>query len=123
MAQNGLTNPNLIFVGQKLCIPTAPTATPYYGTPAASESAAVVVVEPVDVVEPVVVASVVTEPASTVTASAAATQTADNSYRVQRGDTLSAIAAQHGTTVAALMQINSISNPNFIFAGQWIRLP
>jgi LysM repeat protein len=35
---------------------------------------------------------------------------------------LSAIAAQHGVTVAALMQINNISDPNFIYVGQRIRL-
>jgi LysM repeat protein len=55
-------------------------------------------------------------------ASAAAAQGDDNVHRVQRGDTLSAIAARHGTTVAALMQINNLSDPNFIYVGQRIRL-
>jgi LysM repeat protein len=116
MAANNLTNPNLIYVGQKLCIPGSPVATPY-GTAAASETYAAPVVEPV-VVQPVVVAPVVVEPS----ASAAAAPAAGNIYRVQRGDTLSAIAARSGTTVAALMQINNLANPNFIYVGQQIRL-
>lgn len=109
MAKNGLSNPNLIYVGQKLCIPDPPVAT-NYATPTAAASAAVVV------------APVVVDPAPASAASAAAAPAGDNSYRVQRGDTLSAIAAQHGTTVAALMQINNISDPNFIYVGQRIRL-
>lgn len=42
---------------------------------------------------------------------------------VQRGDTLWAIAQQHGTTVAELVQLNRISNPNLIVVGQELRLP
>ena len=33
-----------------------------------------------------------------------------------------AVAARHGTTVAALMQSNNLSDPNFIYVGQRIRL-
>lgn len=104
MAANNLSNPNVIFVGQKLCIPGTPVPTPFAAAPA---------VEPV-VVEPA--------PASAAAASAPAAPAGDNIYRVERGDTLSSIAASHGTTVAALMQLNNISDPNFIFAGQRIRL-
>ena len=38
-------------------------------------------------------------------------------YTVRRGDTLSAIAARHGTTVAAIMQANSLRS-SVIYAGQ-----
>ena len=116
MAANNLHNPNLIYAGQKLCIPGMPTATPY-GSTAASETYAAPVVA-----DPVVVAPVVADPAPASAAVATAAPAGDNSYRVQRGDTLSAIAAQHGTTVAALMQLNNISDPNFIYVGQRIRL-
>jgi Predicted glycosyl hydrolase len=37
---------------------------------------------------------------------------------VEYGDTLSSIAAQFGTTVARLISVNEISNPNLIYAGQ-----
>jgi len=120
MAANNLTNPNLIYAGQKLCIPDQPVAMPY-GTAAVSDSYAAPVVEPV-VVAPVVVAPVVVEPATAQPSGYAAAQDGANVHQVQRGDTLSAIAAQHGTTVAALMQINNLSDPNFIYAGQRIRL-
>lgn len=43
-------------------------------------------------------------------------------YVVKKGDTLSTIAAAHGTTVAALVRLNDIENPNLIFPGQVLRL-
>lgn len=45
------------------------------------------------------------------------------SYVVQQGDTLSGIAQRYGTTYQALASLNSISNPNLIYAGQTIRVP
>ena len=39
-------------------------------------------------------------------------------YVVVAGDTLGAIAARFGTTVAALAAINHLANPNFIYAGE-----
>ena len=41
-------------------------------------------------------------------------------YIVQAGDTLSSIAARFGTTVASLVSINNIANPNLIYVGQII---
>jgi peptidoglycan DL-endopeptidase LytE len=47
----------------------------------------------------------------------------EDTYVVKAGDTLSKIAKQFNTTVAALLKMNpEISNPNFIKAGQTIRL-
>nr|WP_162990736.1 LysM peptidoglycan-binding domain-containing protein [Maliibacterium massiliense] len=43
-------------------------------------------------------------------------------YTVQRGDTLSEIAARFGTTVAALVRENNIANPNLIYPGQVLRI-
>lgn len=48
---------------------------------------------------------------------------AGNVYIVEAGDTLSEIAAEHGTTVAKLVELNSIENPNLIHIGQEIKLP
>ncbi len=39
-------------------------------------------------------------------------------YRVQPGDTLLRIAARYNTTVANLVQLNNLRNPNFIYVGQ-----
>ena len=43
-------------------------------------------------------------------------------YIVVAGDTLSAIASRFGTTVAELMAINNISNPDLIYVGQVLYL-
>lgn len=54
----------------------------------------------------------------------AAVPSGGNSYRVQPGDTLSAIAKAHGTTVQALLQANpQIHDPDRIDAGQVLHLP
>lgn len=39
-------------------------------------------------------------------------------YTVRRGDTLSAIALRYGTTVQNLVNLNNIRNPNLIYVGQ-----
>jgi nucleoid-associated protein YgaU len=44
-------------------------------------------------------------------------------YKVKRGDTLSAIAARYGTTVKVLANLNHISDPSVIHAGQVLQLP
>ena len=45
-----------------------------------------------------------------------------SSYTVRPGDTLGAIAAAHGTTWQALAAVNHLADPNFIYAGQVLRL-
>lgn len=48
--------------------------------------------------------------------------TAENTYFVQAGDTLSGIAIKFGTTVSDLVSRNHIVNPNVIYVGQKIYL-
>ena len=43
-------------------------------------------------------------------------------YSVQEGDTLSGIAAAYGTTVQNIVNLNGISNPDFIMVGQRLRV-
>lgn len=43
-------------------------------------------------------------------------------YTIKAGDTLSGIASKYGTTYQKLAQLNGISNPNLIYAGQTIRV-
>ena len=44
-------------------------------------------------------------------------------YVIQPGDTLSEIAQRFGTTTQALAQLNGISNPNLIYAGNTLKIP
>ena len=44
-------------------------------------------------------------------------------HRVVSGDTLTGIAQKHKTTVAELMRINSIKNPDSIIIGQQLKIP
>jgi hypothetical protein len=44
-------------------------------------------------------------------------------YTVRAGDTLSGIAARFGTTVAAIVALNNITNPSLIHAGLVLRIP
>ena len=46
-----------------------------------------------------------------------------SSYTVRPGDTLSAIAAQQGTSVDALVSSNGITDPNFILIGDQLTIP
>lgn len=43
-------------------------------------------------------------------------------YKVKAGDTLSEIAKWNGTTVRHLMHLNGLSNANYIYVGQVLRL-
>ena len=47
---------------------------------------------------------------------------ATGTYTVVSGDTLSGIAARYGTTVANLVALNGISNPNLIRVGQVLKV-
>ena len=44
-------------------------------------------------------------------------------YVVKAGDTLSAIAAQFGTTVEAIVKANDIKDPDFLSEGQELIIP
>jgi LysM repeat protein len=46
-----------------------------------------------------------------------------SSYIVRPGDTASDIAVRHGTTVAALLDANSMSAPELIHVGQMLQIP
>lgn len=46
-----------------------------------------------------------------------------SSHTVQSGDTLSAIAAQYGVTVDAILEANELLNPNILSIGQVVNLP
>jgi membrane-bound lytic murein transglycosylase D len=96
---NGVERPYRIRVGQALALPgrAAPAAT------AAARA------------EPAPAAQRPTPPTGVV-------GSAENRYVVRRGDTLSRIAARHGMSEDALMELNSIRNRNFVYEGQVLAL-
>ncbi|WP_432226153.1 LysM peptidoglycan-binding domain-containing protein [Limosilactobacillus fermentum] len=50
------------------------------------------------------------------------TFTGTQAYTVRYGDTLSGIASRYGTSTSTLASINGISNPNWIYPGQVLKL-
>ena len=50
------------------------------------------------------------------------TGSSNKTYTVQKGDTLSGIAAKFGTTYQAIATLNGISNPNLIYPGQVLKV-
>ena len=52
----------------------------------------------------------------------ATTTTTTSTYTIRYGDTLSGIASRYGTSVSALASMNGISNPNWIYPGQVLKL-
>lgn len=50
------------------------------------------------------------------------TTTTTSTYTVRYGDTLSAIASRYGMSISALASLNGISNPNWVYPGQVLKL-
>lgn len=90
---NGISNSNLIFVGQQLTIPGTTG-----GTPPANPVPA--------------------DPAPAPADPAPAPSGDATTYTVQTGDSLSSIARRFGTTYTAVAAANGIANPNLIYVGQ-----
>ncbi|MBX3013180.1 MAG: LysM peptidoglycan-binding domain-containing protein [Caldilineaceae bacterium] len=95
MAANGISNANLIYVGQQLNIPGC---------------AAVAPVQPIDPDKPAVVKPVAPAPAA-------------RTHTVAPGETLSYICNLYGVDVNTLAAANNIANVNFIYVGQQLIIP
>ena len=85
-ANNGIANPNIVRVGQRLTIPG------FIATDATATSVEA------------------TLPGSS------------GYYTISRGDTLSQVAERHGMATADLMRLNGLSDPNFAWVGQQLRV-
>ncbi len=79
---NGLVNPNFIWVGQRLKVPSSSGTNP----PTQPQGSSVI-------------------------------------HVVQRGEILARIAQRYGTTVSAIAAANNLSNPSFIYVGQRLKIP
>lgn len=125
---NNITNPDLIWVGQKLVIPgtgnttasatkSAPTpdASPTpAGSPAFSAAASTPGVTPVPVATPT--------PTPTVEPTVAPVPT-PKIYVVQPGDTLAKIAQKYGVSVEALVAANGLGSADLIGVGVRLLIP
>ena len=49
--------------------------------------------------------------------------TQERYHVVSQGQTLVTIALQYGVTVDAIVQLNGLPNPNFVWVGQRLRIP
>lgn len=96
---NGIANPNRIFSGQTLRIPSTggTTVTPTPAQPTATSQ--------------------------TIIPTPTAVPTAQQTYTVQPGDTLFRLALNFGVTIVDLAEENNITNYNRIFIGQVLRIP
>ncbi|MGZ9851875.1 LysM peptidoglycan-binding domain-containing protein [Limosilactobacillus ingluviei] len=145
---NKLANPNLIYVGQVLTIKQATSASQSTtATPAKPAPTAIYTVKAGDTLSQIAashgtsyqnlaslnhlsnpneiyVGQTLKLQATTSTSAQTPTPAASTNqgtYTVKAGDTLSAIAAAHGTSYEALAQANGISNPNEIYVGQTLK--
>ena len=149
VSANGLTNPNLIRVGQQLLITGSPAASaapsPVTNTAApvepgathvvaAGETLASIAAQHGTTVEAVAAANGITDPAIIyvgttlqLTGSAfvavAATNPQPAVHTVAPGENLAKVASEYGTTVDALVADNGIADPNLITVGQEIEVP
>jgi LysM repeat protein len=139
---NGITNPNFVYVGQRLSVPggSAPSSSsqpaPAGGTHVVRRGETLAGIAARYGVSASALAQanglrnpnlirvgqklVIPRGSSAAPAPAPASQPAPapGIHVVQRGETLAGIALRYGTTVAALMAANRLSNPNFIWVGQ-----
>ncbi len=94
---NSLADPNALTLGQKLQIPGTGAAASTGGTGGAATTGG--------------------------QTTGGATAGGTSAYTVQSGDTLGAIARRFGTTVAELVRLNNITNPDALKVGQQLIVP
>ncbi len=131
-AANGLTNPNQIVAGSTLQLPggsivvaagqTLSSIAASHGTTVSALEAANGLTNPNQIVAGSTLRIPGTAAASTSTSSTP-NAPSGNSVVVATGQTLSSIAASHGTTVAVMQSLNHIANPNHIVIGSVLQLP
>jgi LysM repeat protein len=148
MQANAITNPNYIYVGQRLVIPAGPggpTPPPgagdrvytvrtgdtlfsiaqRFGVPMMTIAQANGIINPsrIYVGQQLVIPGVGGPPPEPGEPTPTPEPSEGFYYTVQPGDTLARIASRYGTTVAVLVAANNLANPNIILVGQQLWIP
>ncbi|MBI5669398.1 MAG: LysM peptidoglycan-binding domain-containing protein [Chloroflexi bacterium] len=117
----------LLEPGEREPVPTAtpvPTRPPATATlPPSSTPAPTITAQPSTTLTPTGTPTRTPSPTLTPTGCIPAPPGGWTLYTVQAGDTLSALAAARGVTLAEMMRVNCITNPSLIVAGQRFYLP
>ena len=144
---NGLANPNLIYVGQRLYVPcgtttppppstvTPPVCSGTYYTVASGDTLysiarrygttvnAILAVNYIPNPNYIRVGQKICLPVGTTPPTVTPAPGCRAYYTVVRGDTLLSIAARYGTTYWAIAMANNIANPNLIYPGTTLCIP
>ncbi len=130
---NGISNPNLIYVGQELVIPGQANMAggePIIHVVAPGETLAKISRKYSTTVSALVETNRLSNPnlvrIGQRLAIPGGTSTAPHdpgrTHTVRRGETLASIAAKYGTTVEELMSVNGLTDPSLIFVGTRLRI-
>ena len=128
---NGIVNPNRIYVGQRLGIPTAgsagTTSSGAYHTIRRGENLYTIAAHYGVSADALARANGISNPhliyAGQRLQIPQRGSVAGRTHVVQRGETLASIARRYGVTISALVQANELHNPNLIHVGQSLRIP
>jgi LysM repeat protein len=130
---NNIVNPNLIYAGQSLLIPTGlPTNPPPVQPPATTPRTHIVksgeTLKTIAALygktwQELAQANGLANPDRIFAGQRLIIPTAPRFYTVRPGDTLYLISVRYGVSAQAIMTANNILNPNVIYVGQTLRIP
>ncbi|SVD33462.1 uncharacterized protein METZ01_LOCUS386316, partial [marine metagenome] len=135
MAANGITDPDRVYMGQRLVVPgpgSTPTTLPTMVVVVQrGDSLSGIAAEYGVTLSALIEANNISDPDTVHVgqellvpgATRPITPTGPVVVTVQSGDSLSAIAAEQGVSVSALMEANGISDPNLLSIGQQLVIP
>lgn len=136
IAANDLSDPDFVWVGQRLIIPGVPSITPT-SVPTPTPAVIMYIVQPGDTlytiaamydtsVEAIVRANDLADPSYIWVDQRLVIPSegkGEFTYTVQPGDNLYSIATRFGTTTEAIIAANELLNPDFIYVGQVLIIP